>query len=549
MMLRKSRALVADFETTTLPDDCRVWAWAMADVSPDPVVTYGTELDDFMEIVSRETLTVWFHNLKFDGSFVLDWLFRHGYTHTDERYPRAGEFTSLISSMGMFYQIQIRGYRGHLLTLKDSLKKIPMKVSEVAQAFDLDEGKGEIDYTAHRPRGYQPTLEEWDYIRRDVEIIAKAMHVRLQDGSKLTVGADALTDYKQLFGKKLFDKYFPVLPPDLDKTIRAAYRGGFTYVSPRFQGKHVGAGSVYDVNSLYPYIMTHRQLPYGLPKIFTGAPPPDAPLFIVSVTFTARLKRKHIPTIQIKNSFMFSPTQYQTRIDEPTTMVVTNVDLALMSDHYHMEILSFNGGLAFRAMDGFFNEYVDKWMKVKETTTGGKRAIAKLFLNSLYGKFATNPDVTPKIPIFEDDRVKLVKGKEETREPVYTAVGVFITAWARDKTIRSAQQNFDRFIYADTDSLHLTGYDEPNGVDVHPTHLGAWDHEYDFVDGVFLRAKQYGEELADGSTVIHVAGLPDNLSRGMTLDKLQQGSTFNGKLIPLRVPGGIVLQETTFTIT
>lgn len=548
-MLRKSRALVADFETTTLADDCRVWAWAMADVSHDPVITYGTELDDFMEIVSREALTVWFHNLKFDGSFVLDWLFRHGYTHTDERYPRAGQFTTLISSMGMFYQIQIRGYRGHLLTLKDSLKKIPMKVSEVAKAFDLDEGKGEIDYSAHRPRGYQPTVEEWDYIRRDVEIIAKAIHVRLQDGSKLTVGADALDDYKRMFGKKLFEKYFPVLPPDLDKTIRAAYRGGFTYVSPRFQGKHVGKGSVYDVNSLYPYIMTHRQLPYGLPKMFTGAPPPDAPLFIVSVTFTARLKREHIPTIQIKNSFMFSPTQYQTRIDEPTTMVVTNVDLALMKDHYHMDILSFNGGFAFRAMEGFFNEYVDKWVKVKETTTGGKRAIAKLFLNSLYGKFATNPDVTPKVPIFEDGRVKLVKGKEESRDPVYTAVGVFITAWARDKTIRSAQQNFDRFIYADTDSLHLTGHDEPVGVDVHPTHLGAWDHEYDFVDGVFLRAKQYGEELADGSTVIHVAGLPDNLSRGMSLDKLVQGSTFNGKLIPLRVPGGIVLQETTFTIT
>ncbi|MFX3691185.1 hypothetical protein ACJBQV_10245, partial [Streptococcus suis] len=86
------------------------------------------------------------------------------------------------------------------------------------------------------------------------------------------------------------------------------------------------------------------------------------------------------------------------------------------------------------------------------------------------------PDVTGKIPVLEDNRVKLILGDLQTREPVYTAVGVFITSYARNITVRAAQQNFDRFIYADTDSLHLLGTELPD-IDIHPTRMGAWKQE------------------------------------------------------------------------
>ena len=53
-------------------------------------------------------------------------------------------------------------------------------------------------------------------------------------------------------------------------------------------------------------------------------------------------------------------------------------------------------------------------------------------LNSLYGKFATNPDITPKLPYLkEDGSVGYRLGEKETRDPVYTPMGCFITAWAR----------------------------------------------------------------------------------------------------------------------
>lgn len=550
-MSRKYRELVADFETTPDPADCRVWAWAIANVSDNPVTTYGTELDDFLTDISRFDSKIWFHNLKFDAAFIIDELLRRGYTWMhDNTFLRAREFTGLISNMGEHYQITVQWGTGHRTIFQDSYKKITMSVANVAEAFQLPEAKGELDHTKVRPAGYVPTDDEWDYVRRDVEIMAQAMHQRLQDGKKLTIGSDALNDFKTVFGRGLFEKMFPVLNPETDNVIRAAYRGGYTYVNPKYQGVRTGPGSVYDVNSMYPYVMIDKPLPYGFPTVFDDYPP-DNGLYIVSITFTARLRDGFLPMLQIKNNFLFSPTAYLESVDEPTTLVVTNVDLELMHEHYHLNILSYNGGYTFKQATGVFAEYIDKWSTIKETTTGGRREIAKLFLNSLYGKFATNPDITGKYPVLDEETntVRLKVGPEETRDPVYTAMGVFITSWARDTMIRAAQKHVDRFIYCDTDSLHMTGTHEPEGLVLHETQLGAWDHEYNFVDGVFLKAKQYAEEKFDGSTVVKIAGAPENITRTLALDDMVVGNTFHGKLQVQRVPGGIVLHETTFTIT
>ena len=554
-MSKRYRELVADFETTPDPDDCRVWAWAIANISDNPTTTYGTELEDFLSDVSRFDANVWFHNLKFDGAFIMDWLLRNNYDHTEDR-PRSGQFSTLISGMGDHYQIEVKWHTGHTTRFKDSHKKLPMSVANVAITFNLDELKGDIDHAKYRPPGYRPTADEWDYVRRDVEIMAQAMNQRLIDGRKLTTGSDALQDYKKVLGTKRFEKFFPILHEDMDKTVRLAYRGGYTYANPRFTEQQTGHGSVYDVNSLYPFVMNSKPLPYGYPDFFDAYPPHDG-LYIVSITFTAQLRDGFLPMIQIKNSFRFSPTEYQTRITEPTTMVVTNIDLELMHEHYHLNILSYNGGLAFKYATGFFGEYIEKWSKIKEESTGGQREIAKLFLNSLYGKFATNPDITGKIPVLDEvtDTVQLVQGEPSTRDPVYTPMGVFITSWARDVMIRAAQANVEVFAYCDTDSLHVLTRDTPRGVEVHPKKLGAWDHEYDFTSAVFLRAKRYAERLTPGyaekmgrEVVVKIAGAPENITMSMTLDDMIVGKKFDGKLQPSRVPGGIVLTETTFTL-
>ena len=126
-------------------------------------------------------------------------------------------------------------------------------------------------------------------------------------------------------------------------------------------------------------------------------------------------------------------------------------------------------------------------------------------------------------------------------------MGAFITAYAREKTIRSAQSVYDRFIYADTDSLHLIGHDEPDNLEIHPTHLGAWKNEGVFTDSKYIRAKTYMETV-NGVDKVTCAGMPENVKQQVTYDNFHSGSTFTGKLMPRRYNGGIVLEPTTFTI-
>lgn len=516
---------------------------------------WGIDIDGFMAKCQEHNSIMEFFNLKFDGSFVIYWLLTNDYQHVEKDKTDAllrGEFQTLISNTNKFYTIKVRWKNGHTTEFRDAAKKFPnMSLARVAETFGLDISKGEIDYHKPRPVGYMPNPVELDYLERDVRILAKALAFVFASGmTKLTVGADALAEYKDLFGAQRFRKVFPLLNADVDADIRRAYRGGFTYASKRFQKLRTGAGLVLDVNSLYPYIMYSRPMPYGMPERVEGyvAPTERRPLTIFQVTFTAKLKPEHIPCIQIKGSSIFGSTEYLEVIEEPTTLWVTNVDWELYKEHYDIDVLSWEGGYRFKAAHGLFKDYIDKWSKVKAESTGGMREIAKLHLNSLYGKFASNPNVTGKIPVLEDGRVRYVLGRPETKEPVYTAAGVFITAFARDLTIRAAQANYDVFAYADTDSLHLLTDTVPDAIDVDPSRMGAWKLEYRFEEAVFVRAKVYLERKADGTYKTAFAGLPQGVASKLTFDDLEDGRVIYGKLQPRNVEGGVVLEDTPFTL-
>lgn len=545
---------MADFETTTDPLDCRVWSWGFVKLDTPNYhdVIVGHSLKDFLDATQRHNGNWYFHNLKFDGTFILDYLLKLGYEHSTTKFKlEPGQFKSMISNMGKFYSITVAWKNGKTAEFRDSLKKLPMSVKRIAESFKLDDVKGEIDYHKTRPVGYQMTADEEDYLRRDVAIVAQAIKIQIDQGmTKLTVASDALAEFKQLFGDKKFKRTFPVLPEMMDTEIRQAYRGGFTYADDRHLKKRVGAGLVLDVNSLYPHIMHSSFLPYGEPKYFRGRPDPTElhPLTIFSVTFTAKIKKDHIPCIQIKGQSFFVNTEYLKVVREPVTLWVTSVDWELWNEHYDIEVLSWNGGWAFRAAYGFFDEFINKWSRIKAESTGGLRELAKLMLNSLYGKFASNPNVTSKIPVLENDRVKFVMGENETRPPVYTAMGAFITAYARALTIRAAQANYSTFAYADTDSLHLLRSDVPDAIDVHPSKLGAWKLEYHFQQALYVRAKFYLEQREDGSYVNRIAGVSEKVSGAITFDDVTNGRVLVGGLKPRNVPGGIVLMDSPFTI-
>lgn len=563
---RKARVnYAADFETTTDPEDCRVWLWGIANLDDPNKVDHNIDIDSFLEYISNRNSNCYFHNLKFDGHFIIDRLLKLGYAHVvNETYAEPMTFKTLISDMGSFYSITVRWSNGFTTEFRDSAKKLPMTVKRVATSFKLDTVKGELDYHTFRPVGHQPTEDELAYLYSDVKIVAKAMRQILDQGmQRLTVASDSMAEYKRLIGSKEFKLLFPQLRYKMDAEIRRAYRGGFTYADPRHQGKQTRSGLVLDVNSLYPAVMYNMPLPFGEPEFFKVVPDEslNMPLSIFSVTFTAKLKPGHIPCIQIKNSFRFSPTQYLTEINEPTTLMMTDVDFRLYQDHYDMDILEHGGGWQFTAANGLFDEYIEKWSRIKEHSEGGIREIAKLHLNSLYGKFASNPNVVSKNPYLTDDgRVKFKVGDAEIRPPVYTPVGVFITSYARDICIRAAQVNYDSFAYADTDSLHLLTDKIPETLEIHPTKMGAWKFEYNFDTAFYIRSKAYLERHAEtcpckecaGKTedvfTNRLAGVPEHLSAALRFDDLYDGKMIEGKLVPKSVPGGVVLKDVPYEL-
>ena len=591
-----------DFETTTDPDDCRVWASCLVDINTFQTAFIGNDIDSFFEFLKNKNSVVYMHNLKFDGEFVLSYILSKGYVYSNTH--EGGTFETLITDDGLFYTITVyfekKNKKYKKVVFYDSLKKLPFKVSVIAKAFELADSKGEIDYKAHREKGYELTDEEKDYIVKDCRIVAQALKIQFDKGlTKMTNAADAMGWYKNIIGKDRFEKWFPVLPFELDADIRQAYKGGFTYLNPRFKNKRVKSGLVFDVNSLYPWAMYNCLLPYGYPMFFEGKyeHDPNYPLYIIHMKCCFKLKEGHIPCIQLKNNRRYVETEYLTEsrdkggIDEPVELHLTSVDYQLFIDHYDIWDEEYINGWKFKATVGMFKDYIDYWMHIKETTTGAMRQLAKLMLNSLYGRFALNPKAFQKVAYMDkdgvvryevintDEKAKLFNVKPpELRDPVYTAMGCFITAYAREKTIRSAQSVYDRFIYADTDSLHITGLEIPD-IEIHPTHLGAWKHEGTFCDSKYIRAKTYMETMIETKTtslenyckainksdsleVIRIegdkvvwhetkvtcAGMPDNVKESVTYENFHSGSTFDGKLMPRRYKGGIVLMETTFTI-
>lgn len=606
----------ADFETTTQAP-CKVWAWGICSIDNPEIWYKGETIETFIETCRKlKNPTIYFHNLKFDDSFILHQLLTTGFVwKIDKKVCSGKDFTTIISDDGRFYGTDIyfskQGKHTEKITIYDSLKLLNFPVRDVAKAFDLPIKKGEIDYNRHN-EPCEVTQEEWDYLKNDVQIMAMSLKRMFADGfNKMTIGSCALSDYKEMIGKKKFAKWFPVLDFNADSKIRMSYKGGFTFANPQHANEDIGEGVVFDVNSLYPSVMAYRPLPYGIPLEFEGEykANKDYPLYVQNLRCFFELKKGYLPTIQLKHSKFFAKTEYlassinkQTGENEYTELCLTSVDLELFFKHYNVTCVEYTGGYMFKSSTKLFKSWVDKWNAVKvraaKEDNKGKRTIAKLMLNNLYGKFALNPLVASKKPYF-DDETKTVKYKlieyivedengnaiidnetgqpktttKKLRQPIYIPVGTFITAWARYTTITASQAihetslketGISRYLYSDTDSIHLSGFEIPDCIEVHETELGKWKHESSFKRARFIQSKRYiedeietdknGELLKDenGQYISHLkitcAGMPQSCYQYVTWDNFKIGASYDGKLKPLTVEGGTILVATPFTM-
>lgn len=631
--VRSFRYFMGDFETTVYDGQIRTDVWASA------VVEFGSEDVKILHSIGETwdylkkldgNICIYYHNLKFDGAFWLDYFITvlnmpQAVEDPDAETPKFlekwkmnnGSFQYAISDDGMWYSIIVR-QKGRYIEIRDSLKLLPFTVREIGKSFQTKHKKLDMEYKGFRFPGCEITDEEKHYIRNDVLVVKEALELMFQEGhNKLTIGSCCLSEYKKSLNQfgNVYNSFFPDLysvPLDpavygaenADEYIRKSYRGGWVYLVPEkaeklFHNSVYGsslkyAGVTADVNSLYPSMMhsvSGNRYPVGAPKFWTG---PNIPLeaerddfyFFVRFTCRFRIKDGFLPFMQIKSNIMYNPREMLTTSDiwdkrqkryvsvmqfpggitrdAHVILTLSETDFLLFLQHYHTYDMRILDGCYFKAYPGIFDEYIDKYRKLKQESTGARRTLAKLFLNNLYGKLAASKNSSFKYVTQEGEKLAYNTIEDESKTPGFIACGSAITAYARRFTITAAQKNYHGpdapgFIYADTDSIHCDlATEDLQGVPVDPSAFCCWKIENAWSEGWFVRPKTYiekavlqDEEPCDPHYIVKCAGMPDTckktfLQNMKSVTEFTYGLKVPGKLMPKHVPGGIVLVDTVY---
>lgn len=644
MVRRRWKYLVGDFETTVYEGQTstEVWASAIVPLNSEEVEIFHSIDETFDYLLSlKRDIICYYHNLKFDGSFWLHFLLKKKQfkqaliqTETETRWidteeMENGSIKYNIASKGQWYTITVKA-NNRYIEFRDSLKLLPFSVKKIGKSFGTKHKKLDMEYKGYRYAGCEITDKEKEYIANDVLVVKEALEIMFNEGhKKLTIGSCCLSEYKKSVKLNYaeYDHLFPNLYEiPLDESygstnvgdyIKKSYHGGWCYLVKGKENKIYHKGTTADVNSLYPSMMSSESgnyYPTGAPSFMGKGEVPswiqNSEIDYYFVRFKCRfwLKAGMLPTVQIKNNWLYNSNEWLETSDiynkadgkyynkwedangEVHSTIVeftmTCTDYKLFQEHYNIYDFEPLDYITFKNNIGIFDDYIDKYKKIKMESKGAIRELAKLFLNNLYGKMAATTDSSFKIVDFKEDGslcFKTIIANDKT--PGYIAVGTAITSYARNFTIRTAQKNYHGvnkrgFIYADTDSIHCDLQPkELCGVPVHPTDFCHWKLESCWDDAIFVRQKTYIEhvthedlqEIDNPYYNVKCAGMPERsqklLIKSLNSEPpqetdteqekefLKQHRTLNDFRIGLEVPdclkarqieGGTLLVETTY---
>ena len=638
---------MCDFETTVYKGqvNTEVWASACVELFTEQVNIFHSITEQFEYFKSLNTnICAYYHNLKFDGAFWLSYLlvdlnFKQAYTPLNEQETEVewlkekempnNSFKYSISDKGQWYTITIR-VNNHFIEIRDSLKLLPFSVKRIGQSFGTKHKKLDMEYTGFRYAGCEITESEKEYIANDVLVVKEALEIMFTEGhDKLTIGSCCLEEYKKIIGEDEYKTFFPSLTDyelderehkynNADAWIRKSYKGGWCYLVKGKENKIKTNGITADVNSLYPSMMSSEsgnKYPVGKPTFWKGNYIPEQALksnryYFVRIKTRFYLKPNYLPFIQIKGNYLYKGTEalessdvydkntgqyydhyydksgnlHDTRVEITLTMT----DFILMKEHYKLVDFEILDGCYFFTSIGIFDDYMEKYKKIKLESKGAKRELAKLFLNNLYGKMASSEDSSFKVAFVKDDKsLSFISVPANDKEAGFIAVGSAITSYARNFTIRAAQKNYygaDKkgFIYADTDSIHCDlDAKDLKGITVHDKNFCCWKLESCWDVAIFTRQKTYIEhvthedlqEIDEPYYNVKCAGMPQKckdlfitsmlgyepkeddkyaeeekefLKTKRELEDFKIGLKIPGKLLPKRIRGGVLLVETTY---
>jgi len=377
------------------------------------------------------------------------------------------------------------------------------KLERVAEIFAATKKRtGAINFKAGEK--FNPeNPEHLEYLKADCFSLYESLtnffsNEIFKNGVSLTLASQAMKEFRRHHLKR------PILmtSQETQDFVRRGYCGGRCEVydlKPR-------ALTVYDVNSLYPFVMKNFRVP--LERIGAASDVSQFGFHDVTVTVPDLL----IPPLPMKAEKLYFPTG--------TFRGVYFSDEIQMALKMGCKIEKYHRGEIFSESHDFFTSYVDKFweMRQKYEKNHPLNYVAKLFLNCLYGKFPER-ELRTKIESFTnqdrfemyDEKHLLVLIEEFKRSPhMLCHIGAAVTANARIHVYENYLAPYaEKIAYTDTDSL-FSRETFKTGSD-----LGELKKEY---SGIFAprTLKMYQLITEDGKIIRKAKGFSQDFINSLT---------------------------------
>ena len=359
-----------------------------------------------------------------------------------------------------------------------------------------------------------------------------------------TLSSIAFAIFRTHFLKK---DEIPQLSGKIASEIRQSYTGGAVdvYISRLKKGNKIW---VYDVNSLYPFVMKNFDMPIGKPIQFFGDirkfDPNAFGFFYCKIIAPDNLKH---PILQTHVKTNKGGIRTIAPLGQWEDMIFSAEMDNAMKFGYKFQIL---WGYKFKRKN-IFSGYIKLLydLRLKFNKSNPLNLVAKLLLNSLYGRFGMN-DSFPNITIFKNfksfkswynihhedvieftelgdkilvqHRSQLLDQKTELYGNLEThnisiGIAAAITAYARIHMSQFKNNSDFNLYYTDTDSIYIDK-PLPNYL-VDSKELGKMKLEYILDKAIFLAPKVYCLQTQDNELIYKVKGLKHDIE--LTMDDFE----------------------------
>lgn len=427
---------------------------------------------EFVEFISERKCLVYAH---YGGKF--DWHFLKDYFES---------FDPIMVINGRIAKFKIGKAE-----FRDSYNMIPKPLRDYNKdEFDysiLEKNKRDIPANRIKIQNYLKSdcVHLWNMV---IEFIS-------QYGLNLTQAAAALKFWQKLTGIKA------------PKTSKRFYHS----ISPYYYGGRVQCFKtgifhypfkVIDINSAYPYAMKHLH-PFG-DSFHVSDELPHSDNYINRSFISVKCISHGALPYRSKRGLVF-PDDNKRRLYHITGWEFnTAIETNTIFDWEIVKVITFSDSIRF---DEYIDYFYDMKTRAKHENNTANYLFAKLFLNSLYGKFGANPEKYHEYMLIRPSYIAaaemdgynfncmvghnalcskpLIDGKSRYYN---LAVAASITGFVRAYLFKAIKQ-CSGVMYCDTDSIACV---DTNKLPIDSETLGAWDIEGNFSFGAIAGKKLYG---------------------------------------------------------